>query len=230
MKFISRAEAYRILQRESPEGLYPDNGESGSYSAADYSAFSSLIGDASANLSRIFDNYFPQYTDESVSDWEIKVFGYNLDASLTLAERRTRIIEKIRSLKTTTIASLSSTIASTIGASYDFEIVEWGCVTAGWTLDYSQLDISTILNGFNRLDYVGPDLCSYTASDFGLSEEDYLLMREEAYTYEVRIYGATLSLLELKALDKALLEAEPARSQHIIVDGVDPNDKINGGS
>ena len=83
-KFLSRDEVYRLLQRELPEGVYPDGAPSSYYSTADIDSVASVASTGYANLQRIYDNYWPQSADEFLSTWEITVFAKNLSASLTL--------------------------------------------------------------------------------------------------------------------------------------------------
>lgn len=217
-----------MLQRELPPGAYPDGPASAFYSTADMGATAKVLRKSYQNLERIYENYSPQSADEKLPDWEELILGKNLDASLTLAQRRDRVVAAIRKRRRTTKADMLGTVYEVIDSSILVEIVETGCSEGSWILDESILDISTILNGFNRLDFTGPDLCSFDAADFGLTEEEFLQMKEEAYTYEVRIYSYTLTAQELQDLDAALLKAEPARSRHVILDGLDPNDMIDG--
>lgn len=227
-KFLSRSEIYRIIQRELPPNAYPDGSPSAYFATADSDATAAVFASLYSNLQRIYDNYWPQYADEKLPDWEITVFGKNQDASLSIQERRDRLIERIRTRRRTTPSDIRAVVASVIGTDKFFEVVEWGCGGWGWILDVSLLDISTILNTVNRLERTGPDLCGKDAAWFGLTEEEFVAMQEEAYTYEVRVYGYTLTPEERIALDEALTESEPARSRHIIADGLDPEDALSG--
>lgn len=225
-KFLTTEEIYRIIQRELPEGAYPDGPASGFYSTADSFATAKQFGDAYMSASGIYDNYFPNYATDRQADFEKLYLGTQLDASIPLQERRDKVIAKLRSQRRTTEQDVKATVYTVIDTSIPVEIVPWGCGCNGWILDVSQLDISTILNGFNNLNLVGPDLCTKDAADFGLTEEEFLEYRKEAYFYDVRIYGYTLTASESIALEAALLGAEPARSGHQVLDGLDPADMI----
>lgn len=226
--FLTQGQIYRIVQRELPEGAYPDGPPASFYSTADSSSTAKVFSEIYDNLNRVYDNYFPNYADEQQPLWEELILGKQLDDSLTLQERRDRVIARIRSQRRTTPQDMLQTVYTVIDSSIPVEIVEWNCGDAGWVLDVSLLDISTILNEFNNLNLVGPDLCTKDAADFGLTDQEFLDYRAQAYTYEVRIYGYTLSDSERALLDQELNAAEPARSKHIIVDGLDPDDMING--
>lgn len=217
------------MQRENPPGkVYPDGPPTAFFSTSDTYSVAKTLSDTYASLSNIYDNYYPNYATDRMPDWEILVLGKNLPDTLTLQERRDRVIAKIQSQKRTTPDDILSTVYTVINSSIPVEIVAWGCGCAGWVLDVSQLDISTILNEFNNLNLVGPDLCTKDAADFGLTPQQYADYQAEAYTYEVRIYGYTLTAQERIDLDAALNADEPARSQHIIVDGLDPADELGG--
>lgn len=224
--FLTQDQVYRIIQRELPEGAYPDGPASAFYSTADSDSTARVIADAYQSASGIYDNYFPNYATDRQADFENLYLGQQLDASIPLQERRDKVIAKIRSLRRTTEQDMLATVYSVIDTSIQVEIVPWGCGCNGWMLDVSQLEISTILNEFNNLNIVGPDLCTKDASDFGLTPDEYARYQQEAYAYDVRIYGYTLSDQERSDLEKALLEAEPARSEHFILDGLDPNDML----
>lgn len=220
--FLSRDEIYKILQRELPEGVYPDGAPSSYYSTADMAAVGDVVASGYRNAERIYDNYWPRTADEKLSDWEILAFGRVLPLGLGLNARRDRVEQKIRTRKGLTIQDIKDTVLSVIGTDKLVDVVEWNCVTQSWMLDYSELGISTILNNYRMSDVAGEDLCEKTAADFGLSEEVFEEMKTQAYTYEVRIYGYELNSDELFELNQSLDAAEPARSTRRIVDGLNP--------
>lgn len=224
--FLTRDQIYRIIQRELPEDVYPDGPASGFYSTADSYATATIFGSAYQSASGIYDNYFPNFADDRQADFENLYLAQQLDASIPLQQRRDKVIAKIRSLRRTTEIDIKATVYTVIDTSIPVEIVPWGCGCAGWMLDVSQLDISTILNEFNNLNLVGPDLCTKDAADFGLTPDEFARYQKEAYFYEVRIYVYTLTTDQRNDLETALLAAEPARSQHQVLDGLDLNDMI----
>lgn len=229
-KFLNQSEIYRILQRTLPPDVYPDQGPaSGSYSMSDHAAVAQLGADAYSNLERIYDNYWPQTADEYISDWEVTIFGQLSESSMTLQQKRDRVLARIRSRRRATKADIEAVVYSVVPSDIPIDVVTWGCGGGGWLLDYSQLDIETILNGSLNLLVTGGNIpCPPTAAAFGLTDAELEILQEEAYTYEVRIYGYTLSAFERQALDVALTNAEPARSRHIITDALDPIDMIDG--
>lgn len=227
-KFLSRAEMYRTLQRELPEKVYPDGAPSGYYSTADMDSIADVACTGYANLQRVYENYWPQTADEKIADWEMLAFARLLDASLTLAQRRDRIVTKIRSRKGLTINDMKEVVLGIIGSTKLVDISEWGCSSGGWMIGISQLGIETILNGQRLVDATGENLCEKTWTDFGKTEAEWLEMREEAYTYQVNIYDYTLTQAEYDEIDAALSETEPARSQHIILSGLNSADMLGG--
>lgn len=226
--FLTREQVNRIIQRELPDG-FPDGPATAFYSTADSDATAKVISDSYQSASAIYDNYFPNYATDRQADFEKLYLGGQLDASIPLQARRDRVIAKLRSQRRTTPQDIIQTVYTVIDSSIPVQIAEYGCGCAGWVLDVSELDISTILNGFNNLNLVGPDLCTKDAADFGLTPEEFAEYQKEAYFYEIRIFGYTLSEDERNALEQAVLQAEPARSQHLIVDGLDPDDMLGEG-
>lgn len=227
--FLSRADVYALLQREEPEDAYPEGAATGSAHGADNGATAKVIGGAYSNLERIYANQVPQTADEQMSDHEILHFGNSIAGGLTLQQRRDRVIAKVRQRRRTTPSDLKQTVYTIIDGSIQVEIVELGCSSGAWILDESELEIMTYLSGWSGVQFgYREDWCTVTAAELGISEQDYLDYRAEVYTYEVRIYGYTLTAEELQQLEQALTENEPSRSQHVILDGLDPADSVEG--
>lgn len=224
--FLTQEQIYRIIQRELPPDAFPDGPATAFYSTADSDSVAKVVADSYKSASAIYDNYFPNYATTRQADFEQLYLNQQLNSSLSLQERRDRVIAKIRSQRRTTPQDIIQTVYTVIDSSIPVQIAEWGCGCAGWVLDVSELDSSTILNGFNNLNLVGPDLCTKDAADFGLTPEEFADYQKEAYFYEIRIFGYTLNEAERIALERAVLDAEPARSQHLIVDGLDPSDML----
>lgn len=227
--FLAQQDIYRLLQRENPpDDVYPDGPATAFFSTADTWAVAGRIADAYGSLQTIYTEYSPISASATLPDHEMAYFGYNLDASLTINQRRTRLLAKVRARPRTTPADMLNVVYTVLDPSVLVEIVEWGNGQAGWMLDVSELEISTILNGFDQVQRTGPNLCQLGPSDYGLSPSDFANMQAEAYTYEVRIYGYTLTSVQRAQIDTALNAAEPARSQHLIVDGLNPADMLGG--
>ncbi len=217
-KFLTQNELYRLLQRELPEGVYPDGQPSAFYSTAENDSVASVAATGYANLESIYNNYWPQTADEKITDWEITAFGKPLEASFTLEERRDRVVAKLRSKKGITRRDMIEAVQSIIGTDKNISIRTWsGCgAFSGWRIGVSLLGYDTYLGSINLLRATGPNLCSSNPSDFGLTIDEWKLMREAAYTYEVVIDGYIPSQRELAAINAALDAAEPARSKHVI--------------
>lgn len=228
--FLSREDVYAVLQRELPEGAYPGGPPSGSFSGADLGAVSKVVETAEDNLEQIYDNYSPQFADsDATTQNELLYLGQTLPGTLSLQERRNRVVAKIRTRRRTTPKDLEAVAYTVVDSSVPVEVVELGCSGGSWILDESELEISTYLSGWYGGQFLfRSDWCTVTAAELGITEQDYQDYRSEVYTYEVRIYGYTLTAQERTDLDKALTKAEPSRSLHVIVDGLDPADEISG--
>lgn len=229
-KFLIQDEIYRLIQRELPEDVYPDGAPSNFKSTASVYAKAKTLESAYANLNKIYNNFFVQDADEQIADWETKVFGYSLDSSLSLEEKRQALLEKIRNRSRTTPADMKALVYQVIPFSVNVEIIEWNCGGGGWILDVSMLDISTILNAHHGLTFIGDtDLCGKDATDWGLSEEDFEDYQNQAYSYTVAIYNYTLTSAQREQIENLLNAGEPYRSRHEIVDGLDYDTEALGG-
>lgn len=226
--FLTRNQLYRLLQRELPEHVYADGAPSAFYTTADMDSAAAVFGTMYGNQRRIYENFWPQTAEEKIDSWEIKVFGELSADSLTLQEKIDRVLVRLRAQLGITIPDMISVVKAVIGSDKLVEIIEWSGSTGGWQIGESQLGIETYLNGYRLTDAVGPGLCEANPADYGFTPEEWAEMREQAYTYEVMIYGYTLTSGERAEIDRQLLKEEPARSQHVITDGLDPADMLNG--
>lgn len=236
--FLTADQLYRLWQRELPEGVYPDGAPSGFFSTASIYAKAQVFETLYENLQVIYTNIFPQTADEKMPDWQIKAFGYYLDASLTLAQQQAAVVNKLRQRPGINPPSIRDIVVTQIGADKTFTLVEWNCEgdslngTGVWQLGDSQLGIDTFL-GLANMAGITPSLfptANFCINDplFGISDDTWAAMQTQAYTYEVRIYGYTLTADQRTALDAALTRGEPARSTHVITDGLDPADLPGG--
>lgn len=225
--FLSRDQVYRLLQRELPDDVYPDGAPSAFFSTADNAAIADVAATAYGNLNQIYLNEFPQTCDdESIGQWEIKVFGYNNDATLGLAVRQALVLQKIRTRLGLTIGDMLGIVLSIIGNDKIVEIAPWGMPYGSWILDDNQLGITTILGSGPRLESANPFACDLGPAAFGLTADEWAGIQDDAYTYSVLIYGYTPTALELTKIDQQLTIYEPARSTHKIFSGLNPSDRI----
>lgn len=230
--FLTTQQAYRLFQRELPEGAYADGPPSAFFTTASTYAKAQLLSAFYDNMQRVYLNMFPQSADEQISDWEIKAFGYNLAASLTLAERQQAVVRKLRQHPGINRQAITDIVVTALGPLVQFAIIDWNCDDGAWILDESQLDIDTYLNAGNMVDTTPalyPD-ANFCINDpvFSKTDQEWAEMQDQAYTYEVIIYGQVLTADQRAALDKALTIGEPGRSTHVITDGADPNDVVGG--
>lgn len=225
--FLTQAQLYRVLQRELPEDVYADGAASAFYSTADMASVAKTLETAYSNLYRIYLNYFPQYADEKISDWEVMIFGLVSDASLTLQQRRDRILARLRTRRGITKQDMLDISLEVLGTDFtnDIEIAEWNNYTGVWMLGLSQLGIETILGSNGNV--WGPALCSQDAADWGLTDEEWADLKEQAYTFQIRIYLHTLTDSQREALETALYYGEPARSNYVITDGLTNGQRLN---
>lgn len=221
-KFLTREEIYRLLQRELPEGVYPDGSPEKYYSTADMDSVADVVASGYDNAKKIYDNYFPRTADENLDKWEVLAYGRELDKALGLEVRRDRVEQKIRTRKGITKLDVLNTVRSSLGTDKLVEIVELCNETGTWLLNFSELSINTILNNTNGVDVVGFGPCEDDFALYGKTEDEWEQMRFEAYTYEIRVYGYYLTELDLLTLDEQLKSAEPMRCNRLVIDGLNP--------
>ncbi len=231
--FLDSTQLYRMLQRELPEGVYPDGAATGSYSAASIYSKASVMKEAYDNMELIYNNFFPLTAEEKQVDWEIKVFGTSLDGSLSLEDRRTKVATKLKNKPGITIQDIKDIVLFVIGSDKLVEIAEWGCDSGSWEIGVSELGVTTILSGSRTLEvtaftFPGEDLCDLTAADVGLTEDQWTAIKTAAYTYSVLIYGYEITDEEAAELEELLTINEPARCAHVITDGLNPEEMIAG--
>lgn len=226
--FLTRPEIYDLFFRELPDDVYAHTAPTGAFASADMDAFASVAATGYNSLSRIYDNYFPLFADESIAEWLIMTFGSPSAVWGDLQAQREAVVAQLRIRAGLTISDIINVVKQVVGLSTVVEIAEFGCETGSWVISESQLSIETILGGVRMEDAVGPDLCEKSPSDFGKTQAEWDEMRFQAYTYEVRIYEMTLTADERERLEKSLLAKEPARSNHVITDGLPLSELLGG--
>jgi len=233
--FLDVQKTYRLLQRELPEGVYPDGSPSGSFSAASVYSKASLIADAYTNLNSIYQNYFPQTATEKIDDWVLKTYKFPFSPSTTLLQKRDRVISKIRKQPTITLWEILTLVVGYLPEGKYVQISEpCGGGDNFWQLGVSLLGINTLLKGLGPAD-IGvafEDWCSKVADlhwrlgsdllgeDTELAEIAYVDLAQvqaNAYLYEIRIFDYQLPDLDYENLIRELESAEPARSARVIL-------------
>lgn len=239
--FLTREQIYRSLQRELPEDIYPDGPPSAFFSTADNDAVADCAATGYYTLSRIYENNYPQSATERIEDWVVKVFPFKFDSTVTLQEKRERILAKLRKQPTITMWEILTLVASYVPEGTYVQVVEWGCECSPgggeWVLDSSELNIDTSL-GFpvHSTDLVG-DMSTWCEFLSGLHwrldadqlDVDTVLAGDPsvptwqavssaqmaAFMYEIRIFGYVLTGDSLAKMEQEVRGAEPARSGHI---------------
>ncbi len=219
--FLSQASLYRLIQRELPEDVYPDAGDPSLYhSTADSAAMAQILANAYVAMQAKWDNFWPQTADlEGISLHEISRYG-QISTGLTLGERQDRVLAKMRRLDSMSIPDMTAIVERELPAGTYVQIVNWGSLGSGgtWYIGESELGYDTILGGAGSSSYpIGIDRCTKDGSDIGLTTDEWLNSRINAYTYEVRIYDYTPTAGELQAIENALTKSEPSMAGHVVV-------------
>jgi hypothetical protein len=227
-RFLTQPELYLLLARELPDDVYPFSANPADYwHTADLAAHAEAIKNAYDAMEVAYNNYWPQTADEEgIAHHEIARFG-DLSIGLTLQARRDRVLAKMRSMPSLSKPDLKALVEAELPTGTLVQLVGWNQYLAGggvggtWYLGVSQLGVDTYLGAYGSHAYPpGADLCEEDGSELGMTAQEWADYQAQAYTFEVRIYAYTATADELAAIDRVLLEAEAARSQHVIRNNV----------
>lgn len=232
--FLSQYQIYRLLQRELPEGVYPDGPASAFYSTAENDSVAAVAASGYQSMSRISANYFPQTSVENIDDWVFKMFGFLFDSSVDLATKQQRVIEKVRKVGSMNLFTILTIVAKYVPPG-NYAQVFFACGShKAWELGVSLLGLDTYL-AFISNDNIGItddnilNWCSFVSSlhwrlgQDGLGFNTYLSyikytdlasFQADAYQYTIRIYDYTIPPGDLANLEAELKAGEPARSAH----------------
>lgn len=248
--FPTDQDLFRVLQRELPEGVYPDGPPSAFFSTADNFATATVLANLYQDAELVYLNEFPQTTDVRINDWEIKVFGVPGDPTLSLDQRRQRVIQKIRAQPTLILWQILTAVVGFLPPGVYAQVVELGCCGFGqcsgpsWKLGHSRLSSETALGwaDFDELNnpFNFTDLCDVIeksrgwrlgGSQLGVttqlsgdnSWQTISKLQAKAYTYEVRIFNFVLTGAPFQAMLNTITALELARSTHLVRQGLNLN-------
>lgn len=212
--FMTKAELYRLLHRESPPDVYPDGEGSRYVSTAETDSVADACQKTYATMEQIYNNLFVVTSDERIADFEISYFG-TISVGLTLEERRARILAKIRSQNDMSRWALLTQVAALVPGVI-VNLIE------GHTLDNLQ---SYDIRGTDADLVWGPDWTAGDPAPAGVTvttelrnnEAALLAIRNIVYRYYVVIFSDALTQSTKDLLDETLTYGEPARSAHTFI-------------
>lgn len=214
-KFLTQEELYALLQRELPEGVYPEGAPALSYSGSELDSVAKVMATQYQAASAIWYNLFPQSVSDQIDEWEIKVFGSLSTTTTVLADRIAAILSHLRSQANLSVWDMLIAVSSIVPNVW-VEIVE------RWSLaNFTSWDCRGDL-----ADQVwGPDWVAGDPAPFGCVVEQYIrdsqselvALRDRAFRYYVVVYSLDLTDAQKAALEEFLTAKEPARSAHTIV-------------
>lgn len=226
--FLTTEEIYRVLQRELPPNVYPDGPANRYDSTAENWAVADAVSGVYSSLQKVYNNFFPQSANEQLRDWEIRVFGFPLQAGLSVPERRSRVIAQIRQDISISLWDMLLIINGYVPDGVYTQILTWGGQNANeaWIIGQSRLGLDTILGpgpgGEFTGKYSGENGCDIANADYlnPSTQAQVIAARKAAYFYEVRIYDYTLSADDLTNLTNDLNTLHPVRSDFVIYQNV----------
>ncbi len=223
-KFLTPDELYRIIQRELPSDAYADGSPSAFFTTADNYAAAEVFGSIYLNLSRIYENNYPQTTDERIDDWEITVFGEISASGATLQARRDRVIGKLREQPDLSLWRIQTAILEYLPVGTPVQIIQRYFYFDAWRLGVSgasELGFTTFLSGGERIGPEGAPVGGFCQTP---DTEEWRYQRDTAYGFDVRIFGYTMPPLLQQQVDRLIRQIEPARSDYTLFQGLDIND------
>lgn len=220
MLFLDRFTLYRCIQRELPEGAYPDGPASGNnsyFSTADSMATAIVLESLYLAASGTYQEMFPALSTKRIDDWVLSTFGQFFDASVPLLTKQQRVQAKLQK-----IGSLSNWALLTLALSYvpqgTFVQIFHACGPNGlrnaWQLGISTLGFNTFLSGKTPAEIgIPPDVLADMADKWcpfisnlhwrlGVDElgvetflsdiayVDIAAFQADAYLYTVKIFNA----------------------------------------
>lgn len=232
--FLTKQQIYRMLQRELPEGVYPDGAPSAFFSTADMDSVAEVAASAYLSASAIYDNYWPQTSVAKIDDWVFKMFGFLFDSTVDVVTKQQRVIDKVRKVGSIDLFDVLTIVAKYVPQGTYVQIFFLCGDHAFWQLGVSLLGIDTILAFKNPADIgITPanikNWCSFVSTlhwrlgQDGLGFNTYLSYinyldladyQANAFEYDIRVYDYTIPPGDLANMDTELKAGEPARSAH----------------
>lgn len=215
-KFLSRAEVYRILQRELPEGVYPDGAPEQYVSTADNDSVAQVVASSYSTMESVADNLLLISADaEKMGAWETTVLGESATEALDLEERRRLVIAKLRSSDDISLWQIVNTVASSLADTDYFEIRQRNVEDDWFGRDIKGALADEVWGSTWIADDPAPS--GVTVTDLLRQDQSALYaVRTHVYTYDVVIFSTADYTNLVTSLDRLLTDIEPARSAHTV--------------
>lgn len=250
-KFLTASEVYGVISNELPDGLFAYSPQPNKfYITAEFYSYSAGIANTYTTMQAIYKNLFVTTAEENIPDYEVMYFGKKANTDLTIEERRGRLLAKIRSQLSVSVWDLLTFIVSYLPEGTFAQLVEYGNFNSRdvWqvgvdfgvygavdtcelgTMSYLAAGCPQELTGELADEVWGPGwnyldpLPEHVTGDAQITQAKMLAMRETAYTYEIRIFGYTLSAEAQVQFEQDLLAIHPCRSQYYLQQNLDLTD------
>jgi len=212
--FLNRAKLYRILQREAPEDVYPDGAPNQYLSTADNDAIAGTLETCYSTMSSIYADMFPMTTN-NIEAWELKVFNETYIGTLSLEDRRNRILAFLRNQPDLSYWTIITTVAAMVPAGSAVRIINRGKNNPSVTAQIMGDNADLVWNRDWTAGDPAPAGVTVT-DDIRNNYSSMLTVRETAYSYDVILYGTAITTELMNTIDAMLTQIEPARSAHTI--------------
>jgi hypothetical protein len=212
--FLTRAQIYRVLQRELPEDVYPDGAPSQYLSTAENDSIAGTLETVYSNMGAAYLDMFPM-TTLNIEAWEKKVFNEIYVGTLSLDDRRNRVLAFLRNEPDMSYWTIITTIASFLPAGSSVRVANRGRNSPTIVGQIMGENSDLVWNRDWTAGDPAPAGVTVT-DDIRNNYSSMLNVRTTAYTYDVTLYGTLITAELMSAIDAMLTQIEPARSAHTI--------------
>jgi hypothetical protein len=212
--FLNREQIYRILQRELPEGIYPDGSPDQYVSTAENDSIAGTISGCYATMQEIYTDLFPQ-TANSLEKWEAKIFGETSVGNLSITDRRNYLLSGLRSQANISYWTIITTIASILPLGCAVEVRNYSLHFQYKVTGIKGNNADLVWNDTWQAGDPAPEGVTVT-DDIRNNYSSMVAVRAAAYRYDVVLYGTNITSELVSLVESTLNNIEPARSTHTL--------------
>lgn len=230
--FLTKSQVYDIINRELPEGLFAYSPAPGTfYVTSELDSYAFTIAATYSTMQTIYTNQFVTTAVDNLTDFEVMYFGRS-SVGLMQEERRARILAKIRSQAFVSRWDILTFVCSYLPVGTYVQILENSRIEGrdAWALGNSKLGLNTILGNASPQSLYGADAdLVWTGTwqqgdpipggvycDPNITQATVLAIRDQAYSYEIRIFGYELTGELLANFNTDINQIQPVRSKYYL--------------
>jgi hypothetical protein len=230
--FLTTKQLYKLVNAELPEFVYAYAASPTSfYVSSEFYSYAECIHSLYETMQNIYIESIPNTcTLDGIAGHEIAYLGQISMGNLSLEERRSIVLSKIRSLASCSMWNVLQFITTFYPDVY-FQIVTYNTQYSGdgWVVDESLLGFNTFLSAGSlqtltgsRADEVwtgtweqGDPMPNGVNGDPDITQAEVLAMRETAYGFLIRVFGTDFTTLgNFTEFERQFAQIIPVRSDY----------------